>query len=169
MYPTVSGEAVFFAACMGAGALSAFIYDVLRISRRIVNANTLAVNLEDILFFIAAALILFYTAYIKNSGEIRWQGFVGGGCGVLLYAVVARNRFVDCGTAMVLWLMKLFVAVVRMVFFPIRIILRVLKKPVSIVAWYTGRSLRRIKGIVRNGKTRAKNRLKSAFFVLRKK
>lgn len=169
MYTTVSMEAAFFLTCMLAGIAAAFVYDILRISRRIVKAGTVAVNLEDILFFVAAALMLFYAAFLKNSGEIRWHGFLGGGTGVALYIFVVRNRVVDIGTALVKWTMKAFVTVVRICSFPLRILFKALKKPISVVAWYTGRSVRRAKRVVRQTRARVKVRAKNAVLVLRKK
>lgn len=128
-----------------------------------------AVVFEDILFFAAAALMLFCAAYLKNSGEIRWQGFLGISLGAALYAFVVRNRFVDIGTAAVRWFMKAFVAAVRIFLFPIRLVLRAFKKPIGVVAWYTGKSLRRAKRIVRRTRSKVKLRVKCAALLLRKK
>ncbi len=169
MYSTVSGEAVFFLCCIAAGALAGFLYDIIRISRRIVTVGASVVTIEDILFFVVTALILFYVAYLKNSGEVRWQGFIGGALGVALYIFVVRNRIVDAGTAFIRWLMKVFVRVVRICLFPVRIVFKALKKPIAVVAWYTGKGLRRAKRLARQAKLKSRMRVKSAFMALRKK
>ena len=169
MYSTVSGEAIFFMFSALAGTLAMFLYDILRISRRIVKVGASVVTAEDIFFFVAAALMLFYAAYLKNSGEVRWQGFIGGALGAALYIFVVRNRVVDAGTAMIRWIMKAFVYVVRICLFPVRIIFRALKKPIAVVAWYTGKGLRRAKRLARQAKLKSRMRVKSAFMVLRKK
>ncbi len=169
MYSTVSGEAIFFLCSVLTGILAMLLYDILRISRRIVAVGTSVVTVEDILFFVVAALMLFYVAYLKNSGEVRWQGFIGGAPGTTVYFVVVRNRVVDAGTALVRWFMKAFVGVVRICLFPVRIIFKALKKPIAVVAWYTGKGLRRAKRLARQAKLRSRIRVKSAFMVLRKK
>jgi len=169
LYSTVSDEAVFFLCCIAVGALAVFLYDILRISRRIVKVGVSVVTAEDILFFVVAALMLFYVAYLKNSGEVRWQGFIGGALGVVLYIFVVRNRVVDTGTVLVRWFMKMFVGAVRICLFPVRIIFKALKKPIAVVAWYTGKSLRRAKRLARQAKLRVGMRAKGAFLMLRKK
>lgn len=67
------------------GALLLFIYDVLRIVRKIVPHKMWLVGVEDLLFWIGSALALFAMLYRENSGYIR--GFVIGGVlvGMLLY------------------------------------------------------------------------------------
>lgn len=62
-----------------------FIYDVLRIVRKIVPHKMWLVGVEDLLFWIGSALALFAMLYRENSGYIR--GFVIGGVlvGMLLY------------------------------------------------------------------------------------
>lgn len=169
MYNSVSGDAVFFLTCIGVGILTAFLYDIIRISRRIVSVNTSVVCGEDILFFAIAAVILFYAAYIKNSGEIRWQGFLGGLLGVGGYAFLIRNRFVNWGTVIVKWLIKTALAFLKAVMLPICIIFRAVKKPISIVAWYTGKGLRQIKRVTKCQSTRIRMRVLAARAQLGKK
>lgn len=169
MYSTVSGEAIFFLCSVLAGTMAMLLYDIIRISRRIVKVGTSVVTVEDILFFAVAALMLFYVAYLKNSGEVRWQGFIGGALGAGIYFIVVRNRVVDAGTVLVRWIMKAFVGLVRVCLFPVRIIFKALKKPIAVVAWYTGKGLRRAKRLARQAKLKSRIRVKSAFMVLRKK
>lgn len=169
MYTSPSGDIAFFAAAVLSGAVIAFLYDLIRISRRIVPTNTSVLGIEDIVFFGAAAVILFYAAYVKNHGEIRWQGFLGCGSGISAYAFLIRNRFVNLGTTFVKWLIKSALWLFRVVSFPIKIILRALKKPIDIIAWYTGSGLRRARQIAKCGRAKTRIRVKSALSMRKKR
>lgn len=169
MYSTVQGEAAFFITCIGLGILTAFLYDIVRISRRIVKVGASVVNGEDVLFFALAAVSLFYAAYFKNGGEIRWHGFLGGALGLFGYAFLVRNRFVNLGTIFTKWLIKSLILVIKTALFPLRIILKALKKPVGIIAWYTGQGLRKVRRVAKCQSSRAKMRILSAFTMSRKK
>ncbi|MBR5155245.1 MAG: spore cortex biosynthesis protein YabQ [Clostridia bacterium] len=169
MYHSASGDMIFFLAALLAGAAIAFLYDLIRISRRIVSVGTSAVGVQDIVFFVAAAMILFYAAYTKNSGEIRWQGFIGSILGAGLYAFLVRNRFVNLGTTFLKWLIKSALAVFKLIAFPVRILLRAIRKPVEIIAWYTGAGLKRAKRITKCGGARVRMRALSALSLLKKK
>ncbi len=169
MYNSVPMEAGFFGASLVAGIIAAFIYDLLRVSRRILGSGDGLVNLEDILFLVAAAVIIFGAAYLKNSGEVRWQGFIGFGAGAGLYALVVKNRFLNVSTAIIKWMIKVAEKIVKIVLFPIRLIFKIFKRPVNVVMWYTGQSVRRAKSVVRRGGDRLSLRLKNVGFMLRKK
>ncbi len=169
MYTTVPMEVGFFLASIGAGALVAFLYDLLRISRRLLGPGDTAVNIQDILFMAVAALILFYAAYLKNSGEIRWQSFIGGGAGVGLYIFIVRNRLLNVSTFVIKWLVKIIEKILKILLFPIRLVFLIFKKPVSFVMWYTGRGVRRAKRLAKRGRDRVGIRLKNARLMLRKK
>ncbi len=169
MYTSPLGDITFFAAAFCAGACIAFLYDIIRISRRIVPVNLSGVGIQDILFFAVSAAVLFFAAYTKNHGIIRWQGFLGCGLGVSAYAVLVRNRFVNLGTFLVKWLVKTLLWLLKAVLLPLRLVFRALKKPIDIIAWYTGARLRRVKRIAGCGKARLKMRLLSALSLVKKR
>ncbi len=169
MYNSVPMEAGFFAVSCIAGVAAAFIYDLLRVSRRILGPGDGIVNLEDILFLAVSALIMFGAAYIKNSGEVRLQGFLGFGIGAGLYAAVVKNRFLNVSTVIIKWLVKMTEKIIKVLLFPIKIIFKIFKRPVSVVVWYTGCGVRRAKRLVRRGGDRISVRLKNVGLMLRKK
>lgn len=169
MYNSVPMEAGFFAVSLFAGAAVAFIYDLLRVSRRILGPGDRVVNLQDILFLAAAAVIMFTAAYIKNSGEVRWHGFIGFGAGAVLYAVVVKNRFLNVSTVIIKWLVKITEKIIKILLFPIRLVFKIFKRPINVVIWYTGRGVRRAKRLVRRSGDRLSFRLKNVGLMLRKK
>ena len=65
MYNSVSMETGFFFASLIAGVASAFLYDLLRISRRIVGPCDAVVNIEDILFLIVTTGLVFLATYLS--------------------------------------------------------------------------------------------------------
>ena len=169
MYPTVYSEVIFFVFSFAAGSICAFLYDLIRISRRIVAVNTSAVGIQDILFFASAAVLIFFAAYEKNKGELRLWGLLSGIWGAGLYFFLIRNRFVNLGTTAVKWLIKSGLWFVSIILFPFRLILRALKKPISIIIWYTGQKLKKVKRRAKGGKRRLGTRLRAARIMLRKK
>lgn len=68
------------------GMFLAACYDVLRILRGIIPHGTFLVNLEDLVYWIYVAVVVFVELYDKNDGRLR--GFVFGGllAGMILYA-----------------------------------------------------------------------------------
>ena len=78
-------EADFMAVSMLSGCVLVFIYDVLRIFRKLVTHGTIALAIEDMLYWTFCALFIFAMLYRKNDGLIR--GFAIGGIvtGMLVY------------------------------------------------------------------------------------
>lgn len=85
---------VFLAAFL-TGAFLLFVYDLLRIIRKILPHKMWLVGAEDLIFWIGGAVLLFAMLYRENSGYIR--GFVIGGVltGMLLYNLLLSARFVS--------------------------------------------------------------------------
>ena len=68
------------------GIFLAASYDVLRIFRGLIPHGRLLVNLEDLLYWIYVAVVVFVMLYEKNDGQLR--GYVFGGLlvGMAVYA-----------------------------------------------------------------------------------
>lgn len=166
---TVSMELGFFLASFAAGIFAALLYDILRISRRIIGPKDAIVTFEDILFLTATAFLLFYAAYKKNDGELRWHSFIGGGLGVIMYIIIVRNRFLNLSIFLIKWAVKFLEKALYILCFPVRLFLRIFKKPVNIIIWYTGRKIRRARRLVRCKGNSFRIKCKKTLFLLRKK
>ena len=66
------------------GVVMAVGYDVIRAFRKIVKNSTFSVNFADIIFIIISAFLIFFLAFDKNKGELRWYGLTGVCLGFVL-------------------------------------------------------------------------------------
>lgn len=117
------------------GVLLLFVYDMLRIVRRLVSHKIWVVGAEDLIFWIGSGLALFAMLYQENSGYIR--GFVIGGVllGMLLYNLVL-STWVVAGS--VFLLRKILFVLSR----PLVWTARLCKKPLGFVGRKTKKLLR---------------------------
>lgn len=81
----ISNEAIFLgiSACVGGGLF--FLYDILRIFRRIKKHGVILVGIEDLLYWLICTVVVFLMIYQENDGMVR--GFALGGIliGMLVY------------------------------------------------------------------------------------
>lgn len=88
----VCREAWLFAAGAAVGAFFMSVYDGLRLFRFLVPHHSLAVGIEDLLFWIWTGLFTFAFLYRVNDGAVRFY-IVGSilGAMILYDRVVSRN------------------------------------------------------------------------------
>ena len=78
-------ELTVVAGAMACGVILAFLYDLFRIKRRFVRTSAIFIHIEDLLFWLVAAIIVFLASYIISSGETRFYFFSGIFFGGFLY------------------------------------------------------------------------------------
>lgn len=108
------------------GALILFVYDLLRIIRRLIPHKSCVVGAEDLLFWIGGAVALFTTLYRENSGYIRGFAIMGVLIGMLIYNLAFSS-----------WVVKGSVYILEKIFFfisrPLVWTARFLKRPAGFV------------------------------------
>lgn len=62
-----------------------FVYDGLRIWRRVFVHSMFWISAEDLLYWAFVACSFFYLLYMENDGAFRWFCVFGAGVGMLLY------------------------------------------------------------------------------------
>lgn len=76
------------------GIFITFVYDILRILRRVIPHGTFAVSLEDLVFWIYCAEKVFLMMYHESDGNLRWFAVIGALAGMLLYKKLVSPWFV---------------------------------------------------------------------------
>lgn len=72
----------------------AVLYDCLRIWRRLIPHGVIWLSVEDILFWMTAALVTFMVCFTEDAGNIRWFAVAGEVLGALMYHYTVGRVFV---------------------------------------------------------------------------
>lgn len=88
-------EGRFLLYCFLSGICITVVYDGLRIFRRVKHHRAGWIAFEDLIFWIGAALFLFYVLYKTNNGVIRWFSIAGAGVGMLIYKSLIGEYLVE--------------------------------------------------------------------------
>lgn len=76
------------------GIFITFVYDIIRIFRRVVSHNSFFVSLEDLGFWIYCGGTVFLLMYHESNGELRWFAVMGAVGGMLFYGKLVSPFFV---------------------------------------------------------------------------
>jgi spore cortex biosynthesis protein YabQ len=125
---SVANQANIFLMSVAGGIIAAFIYDLFRIRRRVIRACALLVHVEDLLYWMLAAVLFFITAYYSNDGEIRGYMFVGAGIGAVLYAFTFGRVVMKAFVTIISYIGFLLKAVAGVLFYPFRVMLGVFRR-----------------------------------------
>ena len=82
----VGSEASLFLKAVQLGMEIVFLYDLLRIFRRVVLHNVAGEIVEDLLYWIYVAVVVFVQLYDKNDGRLRAYVFGSILTGMVIYA-----------------------------------------------------------------------------------
>lgn len=81
----VQWELQYVSVTITVGLGLAVLYDCLRIWRRLIPHGIIWLSVEDILFWMASALITFTVCFVEDAGNIRWFAVAGEALGALMY------------------------------------------------------------------------------------
>ncbi len=156
MTETVGTQAyVFLWAVMG-GAVIAFLFDIFRIFRKAFKTGNLLIYIEDIIFWISVAFIMFTVVYISNDGELRSYIFLGTALGVILYALLLSRAVMLCSDLILKILGIIFRALYTAVSFPFKLLFKGLSVPAAAAGRMTARAARGVRQVGRSRLSRAR-------------
>lgn len=110
------------------GILIGLLFDIFRILRKSFKTNDFVTYLEDILFWILTGLILLYSIFIFNNGEIRLYMFLGVLLGCTLYMLLFSSYVIKINVKIILFLKNTIGKTLSILFLPIKCTYQLLKK-----------------------------------------
>jgi len=161
MSTAISTELFFFLKSILTGALIVFIYDIIRIFRRIIKHRTLAIALEDGLYWLASGFLIFMMMYEENDGIVRGFSIIGVALGMIVYNGSISKLVV-----------KYTAFVINGVIHIVKKILYILSTPFRFILKKLGKGTNKISTKIGKGKKyflkRLKNKLKEVKITLYK-
>ena len=152
---SVSDQAIIFFYSGLGGMLIAFLYDAFRIKRKAMKTGTFSLYVEDIVYWVIVAIIMFGTIYISNDGELRGFIFLGTFIGIIIYILFLSKIVMMILITLLRIIHKVFTMVWKVATYPFRVIFKILSIPGLLI-------LSRIKRISKRIKVTSKSRLSKA-------
>ena len=118
MSQNIIDEVTFLLHSILMGIVITFVYDGFIILRRLIRHNLFLISLEDLIFWIACAIGVFYMLYEENNGILRWFAVFGAALGMAAYKKSVSP-----------FLVKIITAVIERIFHGLFCIFRFLFKP----------------------------------------
>lgn len=88
-------ELTFFTHSILMGLIITFVYDWIRVLRKLFRHGAILMSVEDLFFWFVCGLAVFYMLYKENDGTLRWFAVLGATLGMFLYKIIVRDRFVN--------------------------------------------------------------------------
>ena len=94
MSQAIMRDNIFLLHALVLGIGVTFVYDCIRILRRVIPHNVFWVSIEDLLFWFACAIRVFLLMHEESDGELRWFAVLGALIGMLIYKKTISNPYV---------------------------------------------------------------------------
>ena len=101
-------ELRFFLMSVLCGVILLVIYDCLRIFRKVIEHDSVWISIEDILYWVFSAVLIFRMMYEMNNGIIRGFSMAGVLLGMIIYKY-SISEYVVKGISFVLIQVKKFI------------------------------------------------------------
>ena len=119
------------------GVIVSIIFDVFRILRKTFRTPDIITYIEDIIFWIATGLIILFSIFLFNNGELRLYIFIGIIIGIVLYMLFISKYFIKFNVFIINLIKNIIAKILHIILKPIKHIYFLLKKflfkPISFV------------------------------------
>lgn len=133
----VTNQAYLFCIFIINGIIIGILFDFFRILRKTFKTSDLITYIEDSLFWILTGIIILYSIFVFNNGEIRFFIFFGIILGVLLYMLLFSSYIIKINVKMINLIKKIVIKIIKVLLIPFKYFYKIIKKlffkPVSFV------------------------------------
>ena len=105
------------------GIVIGILFDIFRILRRSFKTWDIVTYIQDFIFWILSGVILLYSIFTFNNGELRAFVFIGILLGITLYILLISKYFIKIAV-------KIILIIKKILFYPINFIKKHIIKPI---------------------------------------
>ncbi len=133
----ITNQAYIFIIFVIVGIIVGIIFDFFRILRKSFKTKDFVTYIEDIVFCILTGLILLYSIFKFNSGEIRIYMFLGVLIGCSLYMLTISKYFIKINVFILTTLTNILKKIISILYIPFKYLKKILTKiffkPISFI------------------------------------
>lgn len=119
------------------GVIISIIFDIFRILRKTFKTPDLITYIEDIIFWILTGLIVLFSIFLFNNGELRFYIFIVIIIGIVLYMLFISKYFIKFNVFIINLIKNIIAKILHIILKPIKCIYSLLKKllfkPISFI------------------------------------
>lgn len=124
----ITNQAYIFFIFVANGIIIGLLFDIFRIIRKTIPTNDFMTYLEDILFWILTGIILLYSIFIFNNGEIRFFMFLATILGTIIYMFFISRYVIKINVAIINFIKNIIKKILKILFTPFIYIYKLLRK-----------------------------------------
>lgn len=133
----ITNQAYLFLIFIANGIIIGILFDFFRILRRSFKTTDIITYLEDFIFWILTGIIILYSVFIFNNGEIRLYIFFAIAIGIIFYMLFASEYIIKINVAIITYFKKILGILFKVLSIPFKISYKFLRrlffKPISFI------------------------------------
>ena len=138
------------------GIVLSIIFDIFRILRRTIKTSDIVTNIQDILFCIITGIIILFSIFYFNKGELRLYIFIGIFLGITFYMIFISKYFIKINITIIDFIKKVLFIIIKPLIFILNFTKKLIFKPISFiiinVKVFTIKNLQKIKKVTKKQK-----------------
>lgn len=119
------------------GIIISILFDFFRILRKTIKTSDIATYVEDTIFWIVSGMIILFSIFVFNNGELRFFIFIGIFVGILIYMIFISKYFIKLNLKIIKIIQNFLLKILQIILKPFKFIFYILKKflfkPISFI------------------------------------
>lgn len=133
----VTNQAYLFFIFIINGIIIGMLFDFFRILRKSFKTSDFITYIEDSLFWVLTGVVILYSIFIFNNGEIRFFMFLGIILGLIIYMFLFSSYIVKINVIIIRIIKEIILKILKILIFPIDYVYKFIKKiffkPISFI------------------------------------
>ena len=133
----IENQAYLFGIFVINGILIGLLFDFFRILRKSFKTNDFITYVEDIVFWILTGIILLYSIFLFNNGEIRLFMLIAVLLGLIIYMLSISRYIIKVNVKIINLFKTIILKIISIILIPFKYIVKIFRKiffrPVSFI------------------------------------
>ena len=139
------------------GILIGIIFDIFRIFRKTIKTSDFVTYIEDFLFWIITAIVLLYSIFTYNNGELRFFMFLAVILGFIIYIFTISSYLIKINVKIINVIKRIFLNLFEIIYKPLiktfKILKKIIFKPILFVIINIRKNMKNIKNRLKDKKS----------------